>query len=59
MSLSTPLDKMTVEQLEARIRFHESTSALYEEYREPIMAQTFEEMADVYRKELVERFSRK
>jgi len=53
--LNTPLDKMTVEQLEARIRFHESTAEMFEEKSEPSMAKEFRGIAAKYRTELEKR----
>lgn len=52
MPLSPPLAKMTVEQLEARIRIHESTAETFEKKGEPGMAKEFREMASKYRTEL-------
>ena len=52
MPLSPPLSKMTVAQLEARIRIHESTAETFERKAEPGMAKEFREMAAKYRTEL-------
>lgn len=42
-------------QLEARIRIHESTAAMYQEHEELGMAQKFRELAALYQHELERR----
>lgn len=55
--LPSPPD-MTIDQLEARIRFHESTAEMFKERDLLNMAKKFSELAAVYRTELERRFQR-
>lgn len=50
-----PMEKMAPEQLEARIRGHESTAAMFERQGDSTNARNFREMADTYRDELKRR----
>lgn len=53
--ISDPPELMKVESLQARIRIHESTAAMYQEREELGMARKFRELADLYRRELEKR----
>jgi hypothetical protein len=48
-------EKMPVEKLEARIRFHESTARMYRDHGEAVMERKFQELANSYRRELERR----
>ncbi len=52
--ISAP-EKMTVAQLVARTREHESTAAMFDNHGEPTMARKFRELAATYREELERR----
>jgi hypothetical protein len=48
-------ENMTVEKLEARIRFHQSTADMYRERDEPGMEVKFRDLAALYENELKRR----
>jgi hypothetical protein len=50
-----PPEKMTVDQLERRCTFHESTAEAFERNNEPSMAKEFRELARKYQDELDRR----
>ena len=52
--IGRPVD-LTPEQLEARIRYHESTASMYESRGQPAAAKRFMELANIYRAELDSR----
>ncbi len=56
--ISTP-EKMTSTQLQARVRFHESTAAMYASRGEDSTARSFTELASTYRHEIERRFGPK
>lgn len=53
--ISVPPQKMTVQQLESRVRFHESTAEMFARVGEERMAAEFRELAATYRRELGRR----
>lgn len=53
--MTAPIEKMSPEQLEARIRGHESTAAMFERRGDSTNARGFREMANTYRDELKRR----
>lgn len=53
--ISPQLKDMTVAQLQARIRIHESTAQMFDDNKEHSTAEAFRELAGMYAAELARR----